>query len=235
VSDPQSLSSSRALGLCHLVSGAVTLWSLDWASRNTPVIFGRHHVPVTLEISRADLADPHLHTFLAAHLADMAPTAPPESQHALDLDGLSRQGVRVWVARLDGVLVGTGALADLPSDLGDHGGDDDGNDDDELRGDRSSRGGSGHDGHRAPESSHAELKSMRTDPARRAEGIASQMLAHLVEDARSRGVRRISLETGSMEFFAPARRFYAAAGFVECPPFGSYVDDPHSVFMTLEL
>lgn len=207
------------------------LWSLAWPSRNTPVIFGRHHVPVTLEISRADLADPHLHTFLAAHLADMAPTAPPESQHALDLDGLSRQGVRVWVARLDGVLVGTGALADLPAESAD---ERDGDDVDE-RDDRSSRGGSGHDGHRAPESSHAELKSMRTDPDRRGEGIASQMLAHLVEDARSRGVRRISLETGSMEFFAPARRFYAAAGFVECPPFGSYVDDPHSVFMTLEL
>jgi len=204
----------------------VTLWSVAWSSRNTPVIFGRHHIPVTLEISRADLADPHLHTFLAAHLADMAPTAPPESQHALDLDGLSRQGVRVWVARLDGVLVGTGALADLPAESAD---ERDGRDD------RSSRGGSGHDGHRARESSHAELKSMRTDPARRGEGIASQMLAHLVEDARSRGVRRISLETGSMEFFAPARRFYAAAGFVECPPFGSYVDDPHSVFMTLEL
>ena len=204
----------------------MTLWSVAWSSRNTPVIFGRHHIPVTLEISRADLADPHLHTFLAAHLADMAPTAPPESQHALDLDGLSRQGVRVWVARLDGVLVGTGALADLPAESAD---ERDGRDD------RSSRGGSGHDGHRARESSHAELKSMRTDPARRGEGIASQMLAHLVEDARSRGVRRISLETGSMEFFAPARRFYAAAGFVECPPFGSYVDDPHSVFMTLEL
>lgn len=207
------------------------LWSLAWPSRNTPVIFGRHHVPVTLEISRADLADPHLHTFLAAHLADMAPTAPPESQHALDLDGLSRQGVRVWVARLDGVLVGTGALADLPAESAD---ERDGDDVDE-RDDRSSRVGSGHDGRRAPESSHAELKSMRTDPDRRGEGIASQMLAHLVEDARSRGVRRISLETGSMEFFAPARRFYAAAGFVECPPFGSYVDDPHSVFMTLEL
>jgi putative acetyltransferase len=204
----------------------VPLWSLAWPSRNTPVIFGRHHVPVTLEISRADLADPHLHTFLAAHLADMAPTAPPESQHALDPDGLSRQGVRVWVARLDGVLVGTGALADLPAESAD---ERDGRDD------GSGRRGSGHDGHRAPESSHAELKSMRTDPARRGEGIASQMLAHLVEDARSRGVRRISLETGSMEFFAPARRFYAAAGFVECPPFGSYVDDPHSVFMTLEL
>ena len=184
---------------------------------------------MTLEISRADLADPHLHAFLAAHLADMAPTAPPESQHALDLDGLSRQGVRVWVARLDGVLVGTGALADLGPDS------DDGGDDRHDRCVESRRRGSGHDGSRDHEGSHAELKSMRTDPSRRGAGIASQMLAHLVDEARSRGIRRISLETGSMEFFAPARRFYARAGFVECAPFGSYVEDPNSVFMTLEL
>lgn len=209
---------------------------------------------MTLQISRADLADPHLHTFLAAHLADMAPTAPPESQHALDLAGLSRQGVRVWVASLDGVLVGTGALADL-ADLASDDDRDAGLDggaglDGEAAGgaegavgtvgggsDRGSSGrvGSGHDGRHVPEASHAELKSMRTDPARRGTGIARQMLAHLVADARSRGVRRISLETGSMEFFAPARRLYAQAGFVECAPFGDYVEDPHSVFMTLEL
>lgn len=174
---------------------------------------------MTLEISRADLADPQLHAFLAAHLSDMAPTAPPESQHALDLDGLSRRGVRVWVAHLDGALVGTGALADL-GDLGDEDGHDD------------SSTGTGSGGVRDV---HAELKSMRTDPARRGTGIASQMLTHLVDDARGRGVRRISLETGSMEFFAPARRFYAKAGFVECRPFGSYVEDRHSVFMTLVL
>lgn len=186
---------------------------------NSLDIFAGHHVPVTLEISRADLADPQLHAFLAAHLTDMAPTAPPESQHALDLDGLSRRGVRVWVAHLDGALVGTGALADLGHDH-----------DAADPADPADDHGAGH-----TTGEHAELKSMRTDPARRGAGIASQMLTHLVEDARSRGVRRISLETGSMEFFAPARRLYAKAGFVECRPFGSYVDDPHSVFMTLEL
>jgi putative acetyltransferase len=57
----------------------------------------------------------------------------------------------------------------------------------------------------------------------------------VLDDARSRGVGRISLETGSMEFFAPARRFYARAGFVPCPPFGAYVDDPLSTFMTMAL
>ena len=79
---------------------------------------------------------------------------------------------------------------------------------------------------------HEELKSMRTDPARRGSGVATRMLTHLLDDARSRGVERLSLETGSMEFFAPARAFYTRAGFVPCGPFASYVDDPHSTFMT---
>lgn len=82
---------------------------------------------------------------------------------------------------------------------------------------------------------HEELKSMRTDPALRGRGLASRMLAHVLDDARSRGIERVSLETGSMAFFEPARRFYARAGFVACPPFGSYADDPLSTFMTLDL
>jgi putative acetyltransferase len=82
---------------------------------------------------------------------------------------------------------------------------------------------------------HEELKSMRTDPARRGRGLAAQMLAHVLADARSRGVARVSLETVSMAFFEPARRFYARAGFVACPPFGSYVEDPNSTFMALDL
>ena len=82
---------------------------------------------------------------------------------------------------------------------------------------------------------HEELKSMRTEPRHRGSGIASRMVVHLVEDARARGVERISLETGSMEFFAPARALYRKHGFVECAPFGYYVADPNSTFMTLSL
>lgn len=82
---------------------------------------------------------------------------------------------------------------------------------------------------------HEELKSMRTDPVRRGQGIASRMLDHLLGDARSRGVRRISLETGSMDYFAPARSLYAKAGFVACAPFGDYTDDPNSTFFTRAL
>ena len=85
------------------------------------------------------------------------------------------------------------------------------------------------------EAHHEELKSMRTEPRLRGRGVASLLLAHLLDDARSRGVERISLETGSMEFFTPARAFYARAGFVPCAPFGDYADDPLSTFMTLGL
>lgn len=87
----------------------------------------------------------------------------------------------------------------------------------------------------ALEDGHEELKSMRTAPAARGRGIARRLLAHALDDARRRGVRQVSLETGSMAFFAPARSLYASAGFTPCPPFGAYVDDPLSTFLTLAL
>lgn len=85
------------------------------------------------------------------------------------------------------------------------------------------------------EPGHEELKSMRTAPLRRGAGVATQLLQHVLGDARARNVTRISLETGSMEFFVPARALYAKHGFVVCRPFGGYVEDPHSTFMTLSL
>ena len=82
---------------------------------------------------------------------------------------------------------------------------------------------------------HGEIKSMRTDPARRGQGIAGQLLRHIVAEARARGLVRLSLETGSEEFFSPARRLYARHGFVPCPPFATYTDDPLSSYFTLDL
>jgi putative acetyltransferase len=82
---------------------------------------------------------------------------------------------------------------------------------------------------------HDELKSMRTDPLVRGRGVASALLEHALADARARGVARVSLETGSMAFFEPARALYRKYGFAECGPFGSYIPDPNSTFMTIEL
>jgi putative acetyltransferase len=82
---------------------------------------------------------------------------------------------------------------------------------------------------------HGEIKSMRTVAAYQRRGVASQLLRHIIAEAQRRGYHRLSLETGSMALFAPARRLYARFGFVTCPPFGDYVADRHSVFMTLPL
>lgn len=82
---------------------------------------------------------------------------------------------------------------------------------------------------------HAELKSMHTAQAARGRGVARAMLEHLLAVARERGCARVSLETGSMDAFLPARALYASAGFEVCEPFGDYWDSPNSVCMTLLL
>ena len=79
---------------------------------------------------------------------------------------------------------------------------------------------------------HAEIKSMRTSPAHQNRGIASALLTHIVTEAKQTGYRRLSLETGSFDFFAPARALYTKFGFAYCAPFADYREDPHSVFMT---
>lgn len=82
---------------------------------------------------------------------------------------------------------------------------------------------------------HGEVKSMRTPEAHRRMGAGRALLMHIIQAARSRGYERLSLETGSMAAFAPARSLYASAGFTEVGPFGSYAEDPNSVFMSLVL
>jgi putative acetyltransferase len=80
-----------------------------------------------------------------------------------------------------------------------------------------------------------ELKSMRTVAEARGRGLGRLLLEHVIAESQRRGYRRLSLETGSQDFFAPARRLYARHGFTECPPFGDYTLDPNSVYMTREV
>lgn len=82
---------------------------------------------------------------------------------------------------------------------------------------------------------HGELKSMRTPSARRGRGAGRAMLAHLIDEARRRGYRELSLETGSHPEFRPAQRLYQRFGFRVCGPFADYREDPHSVFMSMRL
>src|SRR5215467_2939761 len=85
------------------------------------------------------------------------------------------------------------------------------------------------------DSTHGEVKSMRTAQSHLRRGVASKLLEHIIAEARRRGYRRLFLETGSMPYFEPARSLYRKAGFKECPAFVGYKPDPNSTFFTREI
>ncbi len=85
------------------------------------------------------------------------------------------------------------------------------------------------------DANHAEVKSMRTSVPQRGKGVASMLLQYILNEAKLRGYRRISLETGSIPFFEPARNLYKKYGFKNCAPFSTYKEDRNSVFMEKEL
>jgi len=80
-----------------------------------------------------------------------------------------------------------------------------------------------------------EIKSMKTSPAFNRRGVGSYLLNHVIDVANQRGYQQLKLETGSMAYFEPARKLYTKFGFVYCGPFGDYREDPHNVFMQLDL
>jgi putative acetyltransferase len=82
---------------------------------------------------------------------------------------------------------------------------------------------------------HGEVKSMRTASQHRRTGVAAALLEYILEEAKRRKYKRVSLETGSMDAFAPAHQLYARFGFSKCGPLADYVEDPNSLFMTKEL
>ena len=84
-------------------------------------------------------------------------------------------------------------------------------------------------------SQHGEIKSMRTANGFARQGVASRLLDHLLQEAHNQGYQRLSLETGSREYFEAARNLYAKHGFTECKPFADYQEDPNSIYMTKEL
>ena len=151
-----------------------------------------------MEFLLDDLQGEAIRELLRLHLASALQHSPPDSVHALDVDGLRQPGVNFWSCWQDGELLGCCALREL-------------------------------------EPGHGEVKSMRTVPQRERQGVGARMLEPLLVEARARGYQRLSLETGSAEAFAPARRRYARYGFEYCPPFGDYAEDPFSRFMSLRL
>jgi len=85
------------------------------------------------------------------------------------------------------------------------------------------------------DAAHGEVKSMRTAMTHLRRGVANMHLRHIIAEAKRRGYRRLSLETGSMEYFKPAHTLYLKAGFRPCEPFAGYRADPNSAFFTMEI
>jgi putative acetyltransferase len=135
---------------------------------------------------------------LDSHLAHSHAVTPLGHVHALGVDALVDPAITFFVARRDGVLMGTGALKRL-------------------------------------DENHAEIKSMHTIEEARRQGVGRAMVNHLLKVAACRGFRRVSLETGTMSAFAPARALYAEMGFVVCEPFANYGANPYSTCMTIYL
>lgn len=150
------------------------------------------------EIAVDDPRSADIRELLERHLTFAHTHTPPHDVHALDIDGLLDPAVTFYSYRLDGQLLGVGALKQL-----------------DLR--------------------HAELKSMHTAAEARGRGVGRAILNHLIAVARDRGCRRVSLETGTVAAFTPARSLYASAGFEPCGPFAEYRPSPSNTFMTLSL
>ncbi|MEV0902540.1 GNAT family N-acetyltransferase [Actinoplanes sp. NPDC049802] len=153
---------------------------------------------MALRITVDDLTGPDIAALLQQHIDDMRATSPPESKHALDLDGLRKPNITVWTAHDGHHLVGCAALKQL-------------------------------------DPTTAEIKSMRTAATAQRRGVASTLLRHLITEARTRHYTHLYLETGSADYFTPARTLYQNFGFQPCPPFADYRPDPHSVHMLLTL
>ena len=151
-----------------------------------------------LRIEPDDLRRAEVRSLLGEHLTSMYALSPPESVHALSIEGLKSPDVTFWTVWDGNVLMGCGALKEI-------------------------------------DATHGEVKSMRTPSRLRRRGAGRAVLEHILAEARARGYKRLSLETGSMEEFKPAQKLYESFGFSYCGPFGPYKEDPYSRFMTLEL
>lgn len=154
--------------------------------------------------------DAQINQFLQQHLDDMAHTAPAESQHALALDSYKNPAVTLLVC-----------LASEPSTS---------NNASERRAEIL-----GTVAFKLFDHNKAELKTMRTNPAVRGQGIAQKLLREACTQLAQQNVTHLYLETGTHEFFKEAQTLYTKNSFQECPPFGNYTPDPHSVFMVKEL
>ena len=82
---------------------------------------------------------------------------------------------------------------------------------------------------------HGEFKSIRVADLYRGKGYGEKIITYLIQKSKKLNIKRISIETGSGEFFKSARKLFKKSGFKECEPFGHYKIDSNSCYMTLSI
>tara|TARA_B100001093_G_C26813841_1_gene1008785 strand:+ start:1603 stop:2070 length:468 start_codon:yes stop_codon:yes gene_type:complete len=85
------------------------------------------------------------------------------------------------------------------------------------------------------EKNHGEFKSIRVHDNFRGKGYGIKVINHLIEEAKKFDIKRLSIETGAGEFFAPARKLFDNSGFKPCSPFAHYKEDVNSLYFTKHL
>ena len=85
------------------------------------------------------------------------------------------------------------------------------------------------------EPDHGEFKSIRVADKFRKNKIGQKIISHLIDRSQQLGFKKLSVETGSGEFFAPARKLFKSFGFEPCEPFAHYKEDPNSCYYSLKL
>jgi len=80
---------------------------------------------------------------------------------------------------------------------------------------------------------HGEFKSIRVEDRFRKKDNGIKILKHLIFEAKKLNIKRISVETGTGDFFAPARKLFNKCGFKLCKPFDHYKEDPNSCYMSM--
>ena len=79
---------------------------------------------------------------------------------------------------------------------------------------------------------HGEFKSIRVHDNFRGKGYGIKIINHLINEAKNLKIQKLSIETGSGDFFAPARKLFDNCGFEPCPPFAHYKEDINSLYLT---
>ena len=80
---------------------------------------------------------------------------------------------------------------------------------------------------------HGEFKSIRIHDNFRKQGQGINVINHLINEAKKLKIKQLSIETGSGDFFIPARKLFKKTGFTVCEPFAHYKEDVNSVYLTM--